>query len=492
MRRRLAVVAGAAVALVMAGYSLTSLPSSDAFATLDYLTATAAALTLALSGVVLVWRLPSHPVGWLLWGSGTLLAVAIGAQGLATVVRADDPGTAGWIVLVGASAWVPSIVCLALLLPLVFPTGRLPSPRWRLVVAVGIVSATFNIAQNVLTPFDPANSPAGLSNPVGADGLAPDLGNLLGALSSAAGVICLPLVAASLLQRYRHATGVERAQLKWLASVIGVAGPSLAFGILIQRVPGELAIVASNLGFLVAFLGFGLLPVAIGVAILRYRLYEIDVIIRRTVVYVPLTAILAGLYAASTALFQRLFIAATGERSDAAVVASTLILATLFTPIKSSLQAIVDRRFRDQVDARRRLEAYVNRIGSAEWRPDPARTLRGFLTVAIEALDTPGGRALLADGDDLRPVAVVGTMGEPGAIADVESAGRRLGRIELAPRARGRPYRTGETARFVEAAHDLADAMSDTAWVAPRPSPDGHRPAPAEPEAELQAESAAG
>src|SRR5579862_381047 len=315
LAQRVVVGLGVLASIVLVTIGVGTIPPADLFATLDYLASIGAAVALVLSGAVLVWRLPGHPVGWLLWTAGCLFAVANGSLGLAEFTAGSAPAVAGWLALIGNSVWVPAIVCMTVLLPLVFPTGQLPSPRWRIVVAIGVLAAAFDVLQNLLTPFDPASVPINVSNPIGAGGFATDLGSLLGTLSSASGVVFLPLVAASLVLRFRHASGVERAQLKWLAAAVAVAGPALAFGIVLSRLPGDAASVASDLGFLAAFIGLGLLPVAIGIAILRYRLYDIDVIIRRTVVYVPLTAILAGLYAATTALFQKVFIAVTGERS---------------------------------------------------------------------------------------------------------------------------------------------------------------------------------
>src|SRR5206468_1779904 len=113
----------------------------------------------------------------------------------------------------------------------------------------------------------------------------------------------------------------------------------------------------------------------------------------RTAVYVPLTAILAGLYAASIAFLQQLFIAATGSPSDGAVILSTLVLVATFTPIKNALQAFVDRRFRDAQDAERRLGAFVDGVASAMWEPSNARVMRGFLGEVVRAVDASGGAA---------------------------------------------------------------------------------------------------
>ena len=457
--RRILVLTGVVASITLAIAGLTTLGSSDTFTQLAYVAATAAAISLVLSGAILASRLPSHPVGWLLWIGGCLFALASGAGGVGQSLAPGSPAIGAWLVLIGASAWVPAIVCVSVLLPLVFPTGSLPSPRWRIVVAVGIVSAGFSVVQTALTPFDPANVSASITNPIAAGGPAADLASLMGNLSSLAGVICLPLVAASLVLRFRHATGVVRAQLKWLAAAVAISGPALAIAIAVALVPGDLARLVSNLAFLATFAGLTLLPVAIGVAVLRYRPYEIDLIIRRTVVYVPLTAILAGLYAALTALLQRVFIATTGQRSDGAVIVSTLVLATMFTPVRSWLQGVVDRRFRDDVDAERQLATFIARVATAEWSPDPARTLRAFLTVAVRALDASGGRALVDDAGSRRIVGSAGATGPTTVAVPVETGQRRLGLIELGPKARGRAYVPREIDLVTRAGRRLATAI---------------------------------
>jgi hypothetical protein len=132
--------------------------------------------------------------------------------------------------------------------------------------------------------------------------------------------------------RYRDAGSEQRAQLKWVVAAVSVFAVSLVVSILGGT---------DTFDFVIP-----LLPLSVGIAMLRYHLYDIDLIIRRALIYVPLTALLGGLYAASVALFQRLFVVVTGDRSDAAIVITTLILATLFTPARKALEGAVDRRFK--------------------------------------------------------------------------------------------------------------------------------------------------
>jgi hypothetical protein len=141
------------------------------------------------------------------------------------------------------------------------------------------------------------------------------------------------MCASALLVRYRRAGPEERAQLRWVAVAVTIFVAQLVVSIVLP----SLDLFALTLP---------LLPISVGIAILRYRLYDIDLIISRALVYIPLTGLLGGLYAASVALFQRVFIALTGDRSDGAIIITTLILAGTFTPVRKALEGAVDARFR--------------------------------------------------------------------------------------------------------------------------------------------------
>jgi hypothetical protein len=141
--------------------------------------------------------------------------------------------------------------------------------------------------------------------------------------------------------RYRRGSPTEREQLKWFASAV-----ALTVIFVLPAVPGTPFGAIAEIAWLLGVVSFMLIPVAIGIAILRYRLYDIDRIINRAFVYVPLTAIVAGIYTASIALSQRL-LAAMGQKSDMAIVLTTLVVVVVFTPIKNAVQATVDRRFKE-------------------------------------------------------------------------------------------------------------------------------------------------
>ena len=406
-------------------------------------------------GAILVTRLPRHPVGWLLWIGGLLVALTLGAPGLANEGLVLHPGSvpgAIWFAWLGAWGGAPGLFILALFVPLFFPTGRLPSPRWRPVAIVGIAALVAIALAAAFSPFTPGAYPPGVQNPLIVGGA---LGGALSVMQTAAkvavGVVVFPAALASVLVRWAGATGIERAQLKWFTAVAVVIIPALVVA----------ALGGGVVAWSIAGAGLTLMPVAIGIAVLRYRLYDIDIVIRRTLVYVPLTALLAGMYTASIGLFQRVFIAVTGNRSDGAVILSTLILATTFTPIKNALQARVDGAFRDAHDAERQLLAFTNAVASSLAKPDPARTLGAFLAVAVEAMGAGGGRAWVQRGASERLVGESPSRsGSPGFEVAVEIDRRRFGRVELDSRRGGRPYTDQDVATLRAAGERLAGALS--------------------------------
>jgi hypothetical protein len=252
--------------------------------------------------------------------------------------------------------WIPGLG-LSTFQFLLFPDGRLPSRRWRwfawlslLLILVGTISQAF--APGLVQGGDVG----GIYNPLGVEGL-PNVEKPIQTLLFALMLIS----AASLFVRLVRASGVERQQLKWFtyasalsaSSVILTYTISEAIGSVWLGWVGEVMIIAALLGT----------PIAMGIAILRYRLYEIDIIINRTLVYGPLTATLVALYFGAVVLLQRLFVVLTGEKSTLAVVASTLVIAALFNPLRRRIQAFIDRRFyRRKYDAAKTLEAFSAKL----------------------------------------------------------------------------------------------------------------------------------
>jgi hypothetical protein len=315
-------------------------------------------LSLSAVGGLLALRRSDNAIGWLLLTSGTLASVTF-ASG--EYVRfAAEQGPADWPLLVpaawlSASGFVPAIGMLIVFLPLLFPTGHLLSPRWRIValIAVGGVAAG---AIGPATAPGPLNTPGGPPNPL----VPPE--PLLGwiqTISTLSNLVAPPvflLAVLSLLLRFRRSGGVERQQIKWFLLVASVA--SIAFAASVLSV-GPISDAAWVLGLLL----MACLPVAIGFAIFRYRLYDIDRLISRTVAYAVVTAVLAAVYALAFAGLGTLLAPFTASEGPIAVAASTLVVFALFAPVRSRIRAAVDRRFnRARYDAQREVDAFAARV----------------------------------------------------------------------------------------------------------------------------------
>jgi hypothetical protein len=311
----------------------------------------------ATAGVIISSRFPGSAVGWIFLAIGLLLGVlfAAGAYAdLALDMGYDSlPGGpfAAWI---GSWIFIPATYGLPMFLLLLFPDGRFISRRWRLAGWVLGVTVVFAAAAKA---FEPGRISPGIENPLAPGGAA---GEVFGVLSSVTDALALPafaLAVAGLAVRLWRSRGVERQQIKWFAYSAALVGAGLGASVLL---PGGSA---ADLAFLVGLLALGGLPVAAGIAILKYRLYDIDFIVNRTLVYGPLSAILALIYVGSVVGMQAAFRAITGQGSTLAVVASTLAIAALFTPFRRRIQSFIDRLFyRRKYDARKTLEAFSTKL----------------------------------------------------------------------------------------------------------------------------------
>ncbi|TDO56187.1 hypothetical protein EV651_113213 [Kribbella sp. VKM Ac-2571] len=319
----------------------------------------------ALVGALVASRQPANAVGWLLLAA----AVALGLDTFTTVYanRSSSPGAqwAGWL-----NSWLLFVWLYvpALFLPLVFPAGRLLSRRWRLVVGLGVGAVGADIIGAAFTPGVleiPSDRP--IRNPLGIGG---PVGDALAWLSATAELLAagtLVLGALSVFLRLRRAHGRERQQVTWFAYICIVALVpfvvlALAGLVAGDDVPPWLNVVQVVAWWsLVALLLIGL-PSAIGIAILRHRLYDIDIVINRTLVYATLTLTLGTAYLGSVLLLQLVLNPLT-QGSDLAVAMSTLAVAALFRPARRRIQLLVDRRFfRRRYDAARTLAAFGARL----------------------------------------------------------------------------------------------------------------------------------
>jgi hypothetical protein len=312
--------------------------------------------TFATLGALIASRRPGNVIGWIFLASGVLGSVLMFSGQYATVAFVPDgpalPGgaLAAWTANLAQNSFVVSILFLVLL----FPDGRLTSHRWRPLAWASGVFIAVSLVVVALSPGPLAEFPSA-TNPFGVEGA-----TLPGSVSAAGGLGVLACVIAAILSlavRFYRSRGEERLQLKWFtyAAAVGLSTP-LLLGAL---VPAAFEV----LGRLVWTLGFLGLPVSAAVAILKYRLYDIDRIINRTLVYAALTAVLVLLYVGSVLSLQYLFRTLTGETSRLVIVASTLAIAGLFSPLRRRIQDSVDRRFyRKRYDARKTLEAFGARL----------------------------------------------------------------------------------------------------------------------------------
>jgi hypothetical protein len=252
--------------------------------------------------------------------------------------------------------WYPGLMLVFSFLPLYFPDGRLVSRRWRPVVWLA-VSAT--VVLTVFAAVQPGSGETrGIPNPLGIEieGL-PPLAGVFGVVVPASWLALGAASVTSLVMRFLRSRGEERQQIKWFVyAMVLVISYTLADLLFVR----DLAFAVSTVLGLVFFTG----PfVAIAVAVLRYRLYDIDLIINRTLVYGSLSVVLALVYLGGVVSLQRVFVVLTGQGSQLAVVASTLAIAALFSPLRRRVQAFVDRRFyRRKYDAAKTLEAFGARL----------------------------------------------------------------------------------------------------------------------------------
>jgi hypothetical protein len=318
------------------------------------------AFAFALIGGLICVRRPGNRIGavFLVFGGVMVLQAFCRAYAASAWFGEALPGgdLATWL-----SIWVevPAIVALLIFLPLLFPTGRLLSPRWRLVawLAIGLaVAASVALAVDpepiVDMPFD---------NPFAVPALGP-----FSAFMRDTGFVFVPILAlaavASLILRVRRSTGVERQQMKWFGYSFALAA---VYMLVVWGLFGAVLGV-TNFHPVINLVGVGLflaIPASVAIAVLRYRLYDIDRLISRTVSYAALTLVLVGIYVAGVLGLGSLVRALTGGGGgDLVVAASTLAVAAAFGPVRHRVQALVDRRFnRARYDAQRTVEAFAQR-----------------------------------------------------------------------------------------------------------------------------------
>jgi hypothetical protein len=316
-------------------------------------------LAFATVGALILTRRPGNRIGWLCWAIGfTFILSFLGSKEVWAALAAGQGRSSAWALLplLANIAWLGALLGLLPFLILLFPTGRLLSRRWRPVAwAMGLAVGLYLTAR-LLTPGPISRLAGNPQNPLGMES-AEGLVQLVQTITGLAVPFLVLAVLASVVLRFRRARGDERQQLKWFTLAVAV---ELVF------FPGLGAVaeqVAPLLGELVVFpVGVSLIPIAIGVAVLKYRLYDIDRVINRTLVYGLLTVLLGAVYTVGVFGLGQLLNPVSGE-SALAVAASTLAVAALFQPARRRIQAVVDRRFnRRRYDAAKTIEAFSARL----------------------------------------------------------------------------------------------------------------------------------
>jgi len=319
-------------------------------------------LAFATAGALVAARRPANPIGWIMDVAALLGALYLFAAGYAAEALLPHPGAPpasplpGGVWAAWAASWAGKLgfVLLFVFVPLLFPDGRLPSARWRPAAGLAAAWLALLVGATMLVPGTMNNAYPAATNPIGLEHAADALNAIL-AVSFPSLLLVAILPTAALIVRFRRATPEARQQIKWVAFASCLLLAWVVVDALLSRLP-QLA-GPDALLLTVALVSF---PAAIGIAMLKYRLYDIDLIIHRTLVYSLISALLAPAYFGSVVALQAIFRAATGATSQAAIVMTTLGIAALFFPVRRGVQAFIDRRFyRRKYDAAKTLAEFA-------------------------------------------------------------------------------------------------------------------------------------
>ncbi len=321
---------------------------------------------LGVVGFVVASRSSRNPLGWILLGAATFNVLSQDASFYVVAdYRLRHGGLPlGWVAVLAQPGWAVSIVMSGLAV-LLFPDGRLPSPRWRWVLWLYLAAATLYLVGVLVASVgaiaghdirvDASGNLLALSHPTGSSAW----WGVVEAVFLLVLAVCWAGSVAGQAASYRRSSGERRQQLKWLLAGTAIAGVGIPLAVWLSGMHGILAGLAAGIAGACGQLG---IPVCMGVAILKYRLFEIDRIISRTLGYAIVTGLLVGAYAGIVLLTNQVF----GVRTPVAVAAATLAAAALFNPVRRRVQQVVDRRFnRARYDADQAIAAFAARLKDA-------------------------------------------------------------------------------------------------------------------------------
>jgi hypothetical protein len=391
-------------------------------------------------GTLILSRHPRHYIGWIFALSGVATTGALVCAGYGAL--ADS----GWPLPFGKAAADVAYVLLqgGIFLPLtlgllLFPDGTLVSRRWWPAAAAAFAGLILRLLGDRMDQSWAVSE--WISN----------AGVLLTIGSAAAGLV-------SLFVRWRRAGPILRQQLKWVIAAATVVVAAFVVDVAIDIWSHDLI---RSFEFVVFIFAYTIIPLAAGAAILRYGLYEIDLIINRAIVYIALTAVLAGLYAGFTGMLQKVFFTFTGQRSDAAIVITVAAIATLFTPVRNGLQRLVDIRFKDSKDLERLMQTLENEVGQVVDVIVAHRLAQRLLTTAREGAGADGAALYLDGATDTEPTYTSGDWnGLAELIVPLRAGELEVGRLALAARKHGAPYAQRERDRMQKAADMVAIGLT--------------------------------
>jgi len=320
------------------------------------------ALAFPLVGALIASRRPENSVGWVMLAMGAGAALTVGSGVYTYAAQITFPALPGeeWAGWLQNWVWAIGFVLLANVLLVVFPDGEVPSRRWRAVVAVSLANMVFTAVTAALAPTvasgvggRPVPSPFPLTLPKAT-------AELLQGVGFVAGLVLMVVCVVGLVRRFRRSSGILRLQLSWFTYCYAVAVAALVASVVIAGSESNTFSAANVVAELVVAIAVGSIAVGVGVAVFRYRLYDIGRVVNRTIVYGLLTAVLVGLYAAIVVGIGALV---GGTSSPVLIAGATLVVAAAAGPVRRRIQALIDHRFsRRKYDAERTLAEFGARL----------------------------------------------------------------------------------------------------------------------------------